>query len=90
MTFRLIYQRVKLLTIINTLIMHHSISKVREPLNTSLPLFLVAEALLVWSFGAPGHGKGTFDGVGGVLKNKIHNLIKGTKTAIANIAGTES
>jgi hypothetical protein len=28
------------------------------------------------SFGAPGHGKGTFDEVGGVIKNEIHGLIK--------------
>jgi hypothetical protein len=33
----------------------------------------------VYSFGAPGHGKGVFDDVGGANKNKVHILIKGTK-----------
>ena len=44
----------------------------------------------VWSFGASGHGKGTFDGIGGVLKNTIHGLIKGTKGSNQGIDGTES
>ena len=28
-------------------------------------------ASVVWHFGAPGHGKGVWDGLGGVLKNYI-------------------
>ena len=44
----------------------------------------------VYSFGAPGHGKGFFDGLGGVFKNKIHSLIKGTKNPDRKIAGTET
>ena len=37
--------------------------------------------MYVYSFGAPGHGKGPFDGLGGTIKNKIHSLIKATKTS---------
>ena len=44
----------------------------------------------VYSFGAPGHGKGFFDGLGGALKNKIASLIKGSKTGGDTIPGTES
>ena len=44
----------------------------------------------VYSFGAPGHGKGCFDGVGGTFKNKIHQLIKSTKTSMQGIPGTTS
>jgi hypothetical protein len=46
--------------------------------------------MYVYSFRAPGHGKGCFDGIGGALKNKIHSLIKGAKTGGDNIAGTAS
>eukprot|EP00957_Ditylum_brightwellii_P005142 391502-Ditylum_brightwellii.AAC.1 len=42
----------------------------------------------VWSFGAPRHSKGFFDGVGGILKNAFHSLIKGTKSSGETIAGT--
>ena len=47
----------------------------------------------VYTFGAPGHGKGPFDGYGGSFKNKIHSLIKsysqtdsipGTRTGFIN------
>lgn len=38
------------------------------------------QCMYVYSFGAPGHGKGVFDGVGGAIKNKVHSLIKATKT----------
>jgi len=44
----------------------------------------------VYSFGAPGHGKGCFDGVGGTFKNKIHQLIKSTKTSMEGIPGVDS
>lgn len=44
----------------------------------------------IWSFGAPGHGKGFFDGMGGVFKNMIHGLIKKTKTSTGGIEGTAS
>ena len=44
----------------------------------------------MYSFGAPGHGKGCFDGVGGTFKNKIHQLIKSTKTSMQGIPGTTS
>ena len=45
----------------------------------------------VYSFGAPGHGKGKFDGLGGAMKNKVHSLIKGSKASNKNkIPGTES
>ena len=36
------------------------------------------EFMYVYLFGAPGNGKGFFDGLGGALK-KIHNLVKGSK-----------
>lgn len=44
----------------------------------------------VYSFGAPGHGKGCFDGLGGTFKNKVHSLIKSTKTSGQGIPGVES
>ena len=40
-----------------------------------------SECMYVYSFGAPGHGKGPFDGLGGTIKNKIHSLIKAMKTS---------
>jgi hypothetical protein len=43
----------------------------------------------VYSFGAPGHGKGVYDGLGGSMKTKVHNLIQGSKTGQA-IPGTQS
>eukprot|EP00984_Skeletonema_dohrnii_P024295 scaffold13403_cov120-Skeletonema_dohrnii-CCMP3373.AAC.2 len=44
----------------------------------------------VYSFGAPGHGKGEFDGLGGTFKNVIHGLIRATKTSQRGIPGVES
>lgn len=44
----------------------------------------------VYSFGAPGHGKGCFDGIGGTFKHKVHNLIKSTKSSGQGIPGVES
>jgi hypothetical protein len=44
----------------------------------------------VYSFGAPGHGKGVFDGVGGAIKNKVQSLIKATKTTNEGVPGVES
>ena len=41
--------------------------------------------MYVYSFGAPGHGRGVFDGVGGAIKNKVHSLIKATKTVKSKI-----
>ena len=32
------------------------------------------ETSVVWHFGAPGHGKGVWDGLGGVLKNYIRQV----------------
>lgn len=49
-----------------------------------------SECLFVYSFGAPGHGKGVFDGVGGAIKNKVHSLIKATKTSNDGIPGVAS
>ena len=46
--------------------------------------------MYVYSFGAPGHGKVFFVGLRGALKNKIHSLIKGSKTGGNIIAGTDS
>ena len=46
--------------------------------------------MFIYSFGAPGHGKGVFDSLSGALKNKIHNLIKGSKNGGDTIAGTNS
>ena len=37
-----------------------------------------------YSFWAPGHGKGKFDGLGGAMKNKVHSLIKGCKAAASD------
>lgn len=48
------------------------------------------ECMYVYSFGAPGHGKGVFDGVGGAIKNKVHSLIKATKTTNEGIPGVDS
>jgi hypothetical protein len=44
----------------------------------------------VWTFGAPGHGKGVYDGLGGIIKNKSNSLIKETKSSCNPIPGTES
>ena len=49
-----------------------------------------SECMYVYSFGAPGHGRGVFDGVGGAIKNKVHSLIKVTKTAVEPIPGVDS
>ena len=46
--------------------------------------------MYVYSFGAPGHGKGVFDGVGGAIKNKVHSLIKATKTSDDGVPGVDS
>ena len=46
--------------------------------------------MYVYSFGARGRGKRFFDGLGGALKNKIHILIKESKTGGNNIAGATS
>jgi hypothetical protein len=43
----------------------------------------------VYSFGAPGHGKGVFDGVGRAIKNKVHSLIKATKTSDDGVPGVD-
>jgi hypothetical protein len=48
------------------------------------------QCMYVYSFGAPGHGKGVFDGVGGTIKNKISSLIKATKTSGEGVPGVES
>jgi hypothetical protein len=44
----------------------------------------------VYSFGAPRHGKGVFDGVSGAIKNKVHSLIKATKTSDDGVPGVNS
>ena len=46
--------------------------------------------MYVYSFGAPGHGKGFFYGLVGAFKNKIHSLIQGTKSGGDKISGTSS
>ncbi len=43
----------------------------------------------VFSFGASGYGKGVYDGLGGSMKTKVHNLIQGSKTGQA-IPGMQS
>ena len=48
------------------------------------------ECMYVYSFGAPGHGKGFFDSLGGALKNKIHSLIQWTKTGGDTVDGTST
>ena len=48
-----------------------------------------SECMYVYSFGAPGHGKGVYDGVGGAIKNKVHSLIKATKTTHEPIPGVD-
>jgi hypothetical protein len=48
------------------------------------------ECVYVYSFGAPGHGKGVFDGVGRAIKNKVHSLIKATKTSDDGVPGVDS
>eukprot|EP00957_Ditylum_brightwellii_P061409 4661222-Ditylum_brightwellii.AAC.1 len=44
----------------------------------------------VYSFGAPGHGKGCFDGIGGKFKHKINEMIKAAKTSSDGVPGVES
>jgi len=41
----------------------------------------------IYSFGAPGHGKGPYDGVGGAFKNRTHQLIKSERTSGIRIPG---
>ena len=41
-----------------------------------------SEAAFVYSFGAPGHGKGPFDGIGGCWKNKIDQAIRSAQNVI--------
>jgi hypothetical protein len=45
--------------------------------------------MYVYSFGAPGHGKGVYDGIGGTIKNKVHSLIKASKTSSEGVPGVE-
>ena len=47
------------------------------------------ECMYVYSVGAPVHGKGVFDGVGGAIKNKVHSLIKASKTSSEGVPGVE-
>ena len=44
----------------------------------------------VYTFGAPGHGKGPFDGYGGSFKNKIHSLISKSYSQTGSIPGTRT
>ena len=49
-------------------------------------------ACFTWTFGAPGHGKGLWDGLGGMLKSKAKSIVRGaqsSKTATV-IPGTGS
>ncbi len=48
------------------------------------------KCMYVYSFGAPGHGKGVFDGIGGAIKNKVHSLIKASKTSSGGVPGVDS
>ncbi|KAL7490471.1 hypothetical protein ACHAWT_000101 [Skeletonema menzelii] len=50
----------------------------------------ISKCKYVYSFGAPGHGKGCFDGIGGTFKNKVHQLIKSTKSSGQGVPGVES
>ena len=43
----------------------------------------------VYTFGAPGHGKGPFDGYDSAFKNKIHSLIK-SYSETGTIPGTRT
>ena len=47
-------------------------------------------ASFVYTFGAPGHGKGPFDGLGGAFKNKIASLIRSAMMNGMTIPGTNS
>lgn len=47
-------------------------------------------ASFLYNFGAPGHGKGPFDGIGGAFKNLIHRLIQSTKTGTNGVYGVAS
>ena len=44
----------------------------------------------MYTFGAPGHGKGTWDGLGGAWKNVIHHLIKSSHNKNELIPGVHS
>ena len=48
------------------------------------------ETAFVHSFWAPGHGKGTYDGIGGTFKNKIHCVNQSSKTPGVHIPGPDS
>ncbi len=37
-----------------------------------------------WSFGAPGHGKGTWDGLGGIFKSTARNEIIAKELVFVN------
>ena len=45
---------------------------------------------LCYSFEDPGHGKRYVGAIIGALKNKVHSLIKGTKSGGENIPETKS
>ena len=36
---------------------------------------------VTWTFGAPGHGKGLWDGLGGMLKSKAKSIVRGAQSS---------
>ncbi len=42
---------------------------------------------ITWTFGCPGHGKGTWDGLGGIIKNKTGHYIKAMDSFIGTPYG---
>ena len=91
-TYVLIYLGTQLLISTAIQIMLANTSKTLVHLNSSRILCIFGEGPVnaaTYSFGAPGHGKGVYDGLGGSMKTKVHNLIQGSKTGQA-IPGVQS
>ena len=49
-----------------------------------------SETTFVYSFGVPSNRKGSYDGIHGTFKNKIHRLIQLSKTLVVHIPGPDS
>jgi hypothetical protein len=50
--------------------------KQRGSLHYITDLSVTSRYNMTWTFGCPGHGKGTWDGLGGIIKNKTGHYLK--------------
>lgn len=50
--------------------------KQRGSLHYITGLSVMSNYNMTWTFGCPGHGKGTWDGLGGIIKNKTGHYLK--------------